>query len=291
MTYPRYILRRIGKAFGIHFKSGLNGAISDEQVLLGQAEAQLGRLIWKETESIDALNHTFWNLRKLNIQLDELNGRIHTCRGSLDGLQNHRASLHQQTNASDDPGLIREQGQMIKRLDRMTKERAAVQANIESAKNRYQGAATQIEVIEMEKGADAEEVGQVRQRMKLIENQLAELLNQEKQIESRIEEGDAELRELTGNLEGHSAATQASSTAASMDANQANKDLAVMMNEHKNLEKATYQLHREIGRHVSRNLANDPECVKAGASQRSLMDIMAALRQSIEYNRRLKGSR
>ena len=47
------------------------------------------------------------------------------------------------------------------------------------------------------------------------------------------------------------------------------------------------QLYGEIGRYISLNVATDKACKEAGKSHRGLIDVMAALRKSIQYNWKL----
>ena len=166
MTYPRYILHRIGKVFGINLKVLRSQHINNEKHLLRQGEAELGSLIWQEVDAIGELRHAHRSLCELDGNYRKISKQLLTSREQLVGMD---------------------------RLD-----------------DRIQGL---------------------------------------------------------------------------------NKEVARLISERSHLEKQMSEFHREIGKHILLHAAQDSDCRKAASCQRRLVEVLNALRRSIELNRRLNGTR
>ncbi|MGA0898817.1 MAG: hypothetical protein ACO3SO_00265 [Luteolibacter sp.] len=86
MTYTRYILQRIGKAFGINPKGQRNSDIISEKHLLRQGEVELGKLTWREVGKIDALAESYQHLCRLAEHHEQLSKNLKEGREQLKSL-------------------------------------------------------------------------------------------------------------------------------------------------------------------------------------------------------------
>ena len=68
-----------------------------------------------------------------------------------------------------------------------------------------------------------------------------------------------------------------------------NKEISALRAETALLETQMRQIFGDIGRHVSRQSANDPACAAACAKHRNLVEVMRALRRSVALNHKLAG--
>ena len=91
MTTSRYLIARIGLAFGIQRRQRRMAEAASETHLLREAEQILGERIWENVEAVEELGIEYWNLRRLYAErerlrkeIDRLHGEIARARGKLD---------------------------------------------------------------------------------------------------------------------------------------------------------------------------------------------------------------
>lgn len=291
MTYTRYLVERLAKAFGYNRRAHRLSDAAAEMHLLREAETHLGERIWEEIEPIEALSNEYWNLRKLTREHKELLKRIQECQARLDRAQEERAELINSGGISEHPELEEQSEQLLTRLEQLSKEREVVSNEGRNVRRLYNGAKTKLEVLSMEGGSSEQELAQVRGRLEQLRDRFNELKRRRDEINLKIQEGDARLDRLNEQIAALSDKSREAAAAAFKEINLANKEVWQLRAECGLVETRMRQLHAEIGRYISRHAFHDATCRAAASREQGLVDVMRALRRSVALNHKLGGTR
>lgn len=291
MTYTRYLVERLAKAFGYNRRAYRLSDAASEMHLLREAESHLGERIWEHIESIEPLSNEYWNLRKLSREHKELAERIKKCQARLDHAQEERAELINSGGISEHPELEQQSDELLTKLEKLSKQREVVSNEGRNVRRLYNGAKTKLEVLTMEGGSSEEELAQVRSRLEQLRDRFNELKRQRDEINQAIEQGDAELDKVNEQIAALSSQSREAAAAAFKEINLANKEVWQLRAECGLVETRMHQLHAEIGRYISRHSYHDATCRAAASSEQGLVDVMRALRRSVALNHKLGGTR
>lgn len=290
MTYTRYLVERLAKAFGYNRRSHRLSDAATEMHLLREAETHLGERIWEKIEAIEALSSEYWNLRKLSREHKALQTRIEECQQRLDRAQDERAELINSSSVGEYPELEQQSEQLLAALEQLSKEREVVSNEGRSVRHLYNGAKTKLEVLSMEGGASEEELIRVRTRLDQLRDRFNELKQRRDEINLKIQQGDTQLDRINEQIAALSHKSREAAAAAFKEINLANKEVWQLRAECGLIETRMRQLHAEIGRYISRHTSHDGTCRAAASSQQGLVDVMRALRRSIALNHKLGGT-
>lgn len=289
MTYTRYLIERLAKAFGYNRRAHRLSDAAAEMHLLREAETQLGERIWERIEPIEALSNEYWNLRKLSRQYRELRQNIEKCQARLDHAQEERAELINSGGISEHPELEEQSDALLTKLEELSKQREVISSEARNVRRLYNGAKTKLEVLSSEGGVSEEELHQVRSRLDQLRQRFNELKRRRDEINTEIDQGDAKLDKVNEQIAALSNKSREAAAAAFKEINLANKEVWQLRAECGLVETRMHQLHAEIGRYISRHAYHDPACRAASAGQQGMVDVMRALRRSVAYNHKLGG--
>jgi chromosome segregation ATPase len=292
MTSSGYLLARCAQAFGYFRRAQRMGDAASEMHLLREAEAQLGEAIWEKTENIEALSVEYWNLRKLIKERDDVRERLAACLKRLDQAHEERSSLLNQT-PEDNQELFDERTALLTGLEELARQRDQIVANAREVRRAYIGLKMKLEVLTGESsGSTANQAAITKVKASLVDlkTRFSELKQQRIKIGLEIEAGDVKLDLVDEKLKEKRQERRARASEAFQVIGEGNKEISILRAESGLIDTRMRQLYGEIGRHVSRNTANDPNCAAAAASHQGLVDVMRALRRSISLNHRLAGN-
>ncbi len=290
MTSTRYLLARVGQAFGIHRRTQRMGDAASEMHLLREAEAHLGAVVWEKVEKIEELSVEYWNLRKLLKERAEVAGRLAACEDKLRKAHDERAAMLT-AHSAPQQDLLDERAAILKKLEALAQKRDEIVAQARGVRRTYDGLKMKLEVLAKEDGGSepAGEAETVRERLRDLKRNFAELKESRTRIGKEIEAGDAEIDRIDEQLNAEKGQRRQQASEAFQVIGEANKEISTLRAELGLLDTRMRQLQSEIGRHVSRNVDINPACAEAAREQRALVDVMRALRRSIAMNHRLAG--
>ncbi len=289
MTSTRYYLSRIARAFGINRRNQRMGDAASETHLLREAEAYLGGLVWEKIEHIDPLAPSYWNLRKLAQEKEVVSAKLAECQERLNKAHAERADL---LNTISDPEqrLHAEKAEIVTKLNALASRRDEVVAAAKEIRKSYEGLKVKSEVLASEAGntkpGEADQ-SKIKDSLNLLKTRFNALKTERTEISEQIEKGDARINELAEQIKELKKGHHELASKAFQVIGDANKDISALRAEYGVLDTRMTQLQAEIGRHVSRNASNDPNCAEAAKGHQGLVDVMRALRKSITLNYKL----
>ncbi|MES2995612.1 MAG: hypothetical protein V4733_02255 [Verrucomicrobiota bacterium] len=288
MTRSGFLLFRIGKALGYFRKAHRMADLAAETHLLRDAETHLGSRIWREVENIEALAVEYWNLRKLAKESARLEGELAACQEQLDSAHRERAAM-----LNEAPGNVREfqerRGSQIKLLENLARERDRVIHDARGIRREFVGQRTKLEVLMKENPATerhAQEVARIQQQLLDLRKRFDGLKNQRGMIANDINAGNELIQRIEQELAGHRGHRRGTAATALQTIGEGNKAFSNLKAQKSIIDAQMRQLFGEIGRYVSRH-ADDRTCARAFAAERNLVEVMRALRRSIQLNQRL----
>lgn len=286
MTPTKYLVCRTALIFGYSRKNIRMGDAAGEMHLLKEAEAHLGEAIWKNVENIDALSVEYWNLRKLVKERDRVAVDLEKCQTQLAAAHEERASL---LGISNEPfqDLAEDRKRVLDELEDLARKRDAVVARAREIRRNYDGVKTKQEVLEKEGNHTPETVEQTNARLLHLKKEFAGLKAERHAIAEKISQGDARIDEIDAQVLARKKERRVLASEAFQHIGDANQEMSTLRAELGVLDTQMRQLYSEIGRHVSRNAASDPECAAASKKYHGMVEVMAALRKSIQMNHRL----
>lgn len=287
MTTTKYLIARVGLAFGIQRRSRRMEDAASETQLLRDAELHLGLALWDQCEPIEELSVEYWNIRKLNGELAEKERRLAECKVRLDSAHKEREMLLL-GDGTDDPVLAEKRAELITALDDMITRRDEVIRKARRLRRAYDGLKTKLEVLQ-QSGAPDPEIRTCAERLGEIRQDFDTLKAERTAIGAEISRKEGELLEIEGQISTAGKARRGDASQAFQVIGVANQDLAALNAEIGLLSKRKTELCSEIGRYLSRNTATNPGCAKVCKNHRGLVRIMAAIRRSIAYNHRIAG--
>ena len=289
MTTTRYLLARLGLAFGYVRRAQRMADAASEMHLLREAEAFLGDAIWEKVEPIEALSVEYWNLRKLIKEFNEVQLKLAASQKKLDQAHEERASLLNSTPVANEE-LLEQRAALLVDLEKLAYQRDQIVADAREVRRAFVGLKMKLEVLTSEaKGStqnDAE-IANVKQRLNDLKQRFSELKQQRIKVGQAIDEGDAKVDAVDEQLKQERLQRRELASQAFQVIGEGNKEISLLRAEASLLATRMRQLHAEIGRHVSRHTISDPACAAAASSHSGLVEVMRALRRSVALNHRL----
>lgn len=289
MTPSRYIVARIGQAFGYFRKGQRMADAAAEMHLLREAEAHLGEEVWRNVESIETLSVEYWNLRKHDKEFTRLQEALTECQSRLDMAHQERATLLNEVPE----GLQKfhdQRAEQLTELEQLAKQRDAVVEEARNVRRQFTGLKTKLEVLvkdDSDELAHTELIEQSKNQLITLKRRFEELKEERGRISEMMSQGDGRMDEIESRLSQHRTERRSKAAEAFQLIGDGNKALSSLKAEISVLDTQMRQLYGEIGRYVSRHAHVDKTCLHACSSQRNLVDIMRALRKSIALNHKL----
>ncbi len=286
MTPTRYFICRIVQTFGLRRKVLRMGDAAGETHLLKEAEAHLGQAVWKNVEHIESLSMEYWNLRKLSKERDQMAEELAKRDKLLAQAHEERANL---LSTSNEPfqDLIGERQRVLNELEEFARQRDMVVARARDIRRNYDGLKMKQEVLTKEGGHTPEEVEKINKRLGGLKQDFIALKNERHAIAAKINQGDLRIDAIDVQIQERKKERRDKASEAFQHIGDANHGMSTFRAELGILDTRMRQLFSEIGRYVSRNAAHDPECAKACKEHRALVEVMGALRKSIQLNHKL----
>ena len=153
----------------------------------------------------------------------------------------------------------------------------------------YDGLKAKLEVLKSESKEDEQTTSTTRARMSELRSQFEALKVDRDKIARKIEERNAILDKVDDKLDAERTKHRAEAAEAFQMIGEANRRISSFKAELGLLDTQMNQLYGEIGRHVSRNTKVNPHCREATGEFASMVEVMSALRRSINLNHRLTG--
>ena len=291
MTPTRYFFARIAQAFGLNRRNTRMSDAASEMHLLREAEAHLGEIIWERVENIEALSVEYWNLRKLLKERDAVLRELKECESRLNIAHEERSTLLN-TNSAPQEQLLQQRQDVLLEMEELSAKRDEIVARAREVRRRYDGLQMKFEVLSREEDLPAgreKELEDIRARLVELKKEFASLKAERLKIAARIDAGDAKIDQLDEKLQEATKGIRSQASQAFQQIGDATRDISTLRSELGLFETRMNHLYAEIGRHVSRQAAIDPECAEAVKPQRGLVNVMSALRQSIVLNHQLSG--
>ena len=289
MTPTRYLFSRIARAFGINRRTQRMGDAASEMHLLREAEAHLGASVWENTEQIEALSSEYWNLRKLSQEREQVVRKLQGSQERLRIAHEERANL---LNVTSEPELklSEERTAILEKVGLLTSRRDEVISAAKDIRRNYDGLKVKSEVLAGEAGSSAvavAELEKVKAALAELKAKFSSLKEERMEIGTKIDAGDAQIDEIASKINGLKKEQYDLASKAFQVIGDTNKEISGYRAELGVLETRMTQLHAEIGRYISRNAVSDSACAEVARPQKSLVEVMKALRLSINLNHKL----
>lgn len=286
MTRARYVLCRIALTFGYNRKNTRMGDAAAEMHLLKEAESYLGKEVWQNVENIEELSAEYWNLRKLVKEHDRVTEAVEKCRDTLAKAQEERSAL---LGASNQPfeDLIERRREILRELEDLARQRDIIVAKARDVRKLYDGIQTKEEVLKEEGRHSPDEIAVVTARLAELKQDFSALKAERLAVAEKIAEGEAKIDTIDAETKQRKNERRNLASHAFQQIGEANQEMSALRAELGVLDTQMRQLYSEIGRHVSRQAEHNPACRNAVGAHRGLVDVMAALRKSVNLNQRL----
>lgn len=282
MTRPRYLLARLAKAFGISFKSRHAGNAATELHLLRDAEEILGRLCWSDLEDVEDLSVEYWNLRRLTKNHRELSDKIDQVNNSLQQSHDERSGLMEQVTEST-KDLVASREELVEQSSQLNVDRDVIVREARLVKRKHEGLKAKLEVLGVEGAVDGPLLTKTNEELSALKKHFGTLRVRRDALTTRIEESDAGIARLDGDIEGRRKGLREEALGSFQSIGQANRDISSSRANIGAIQKEMAGLFFEIGHYLSIN-ANQGEMRPITRKHRSLINQMAALRTSITRN-------
>lgn len=286
MTQTRYLLCRVALAFGLSRKNLRMGDAAGEMHLLKEAEAHLGEAIWKEVEHIEELSVEYWNLRKLIKERTCISFELEECQRQLTEAQEQRSSLLGITNEPFQD-LVEEKQTILNKLEDLARDRDQIVAKAREIRRAHDGIKMKQEVLEKEGSHTPAEMEKISTRLIELKQSFAELKIQRQAVATKIEEGDAQIDIIESEIAERKTLRREKASEAFQHIGEGNQKTSTFRAEIGVLDTQMRQLYSEIGRYVSRNAIANSACKTASKRQHGMVEVMSALRTSIQLNHKL----
>lgn len=288
MTTTQYFIARLGATFGISRRQRRMAEAATETHLLREAEQILGELVWDRVEEVEELGIEYWNLRRLITDRDRLRKTLDDAEAQLSQAHDQRAEILS-TSTSPEAALEEERTSRLAELEALAKERDAIVIKARELRRLYDGLKTKLEVLRSEKRDDVLTIDKTRERMKALHVDFDTLKSGRDSIAHKIEAKDAELEVIEGKINASRRENRDEASKTFQVIGDANRKISAFKAELGVIETRMQQLFGEVGRHVSRNIAASAACRAATTGHRPMVEVMRALRKSINLNHRLAG--
>ncbi len=285
MTSSKYFLLCIASRFGYLGKNVRLGQAANEAHLLKEAETFLGEAIWRNTENIEALSMEYWNLRKLVKDYERVSKEIAQLQGAF--VDTHQQKVEGLKSVSGLlQGLAEERKEALAQLDTLTRERDRIVSKAQDIRRIYDGLKIKQDVLRKE-GAMLAEIEKTSSRLAEVKSDFDSLKERREEITQELAAANTKIRDIEAMTSERKQHGKSQSTENFQYIGDANQQISTRQAQINSLYAQIRSLYTDIGRHVSLNAPIDTECNLAGKDQRGLIDVMAALRKSIQYNFKL----
>lgn len=266
----------------------MGDAVTETQ-LLREAETYLGSKIWEKVEPIESLTPYYWNLRKLAQEQNSIAKRLVQFRDKQEIAHSQREQLLNCVPEAEETLLLKKT-EITSKLSLLASERDQVIASAKQIHRSYEGLKIKAEVLSNEK-EDAkpslEDQEKINASLAQLKSRFAALKMERNRISKKIEQEDLRLAELTEELKAIKQTKHQDASKVLTVIGDSNKEISTLRAEDGIIETRKHQFYNEIGKYISRDAANDPECRDIVRKYRRLIKVMHALRRSITLNYRL----
>ena len=285
MTPSKYIICRIALAFGYTRKNARMGDAASETHLLKESEAFLGQMLWKDIENIEALSMEYWNLRKLSKEHERIANILLESEATLTKAYEERAGLIGESNESY-LDLLQERQTLVSNLEQLARRRDQVVGEAVEIRKTYDGIKMKREVLKKDSD-QVEQLRQVEERMADLKRRFTHLKEERLVIGDNISTQEVRIREIEQQIQIRKQERAKKAHVAYQHIGEANQAITKLRAEVGVLETQMRQLYTQIGKYVSRNAFTNPECMKACKNHKGFIEVVSALRKSIQYNHKL----
>jgi chromosome segregation ATPase len=285
MTPSKYFLLCIASRFGYLRKNVRLGQAASETHLLKEAETLLGEAIWRKTEHIEALSMEYWNLRKFTKDYETISQEIEQLQGKFNETYQQRSEGWMSAQESQQD-LTNERKEILNHIDQLTRDRDRIVAKAQDIRRSHDGLKIKQDVLRKE-GDKIAEIQKTSERLAEIRNEFEVLKQSRENIAQEIAAANDRLQQIESLAGERKKIDKSVSAVNSQSIGDANQQISARQAQLNSLNTQMRHLYGEIGRYISLNVATDKECKEAGKSQRGIIDVMAALRKSIQYNWKL----
>lgn len=285
MTPSKYFLLCIASRFGYLRKNVRLGQAASETHLLKEAETFLGEAIWRKTEHIEALSMEYWNLRKFTKDYETISKEIEQLQGKFNETYQQRSEGWMSAQESQQD-LTNERKEILNHIDQLTRDRDRIVAKAQDIRRSHDGLKVKQDVLRKE-GDKIAEIQKTSERLAEIRNEFEVLKQSRENIAQEIAAANDRLQQIESLAGERKKIDKSVSAVNSQSIGDANQQISARQAQINSLNTQMRQLYGEIGRYISLNAAADKACKEAGKSHRGLIDVMAALRKSIQYNWKL----
>ena len=286
MTPTRFFLCRAGLAFGYSRKNLRMTDASAEMHLLKEAETHLGEAVWKKVENIEALSAEYWNLRKLSQERDLVAAKLRACQDELDSAHANRSSLLAVVSDTFQD-LTDARKTILDELEELAKKRDLIVAKARDIRRSYDGFKTKLEVIEKDGNTEAQVIESTSTQLAELKKSFTILKKDREAVAKQISEGDDKIRSIDADILTRKKDRRENASAAFQNIGEANQQMSAQRTSLGLLDAQMRVLYLEVGRYVSRKFLQNPECTKAATEHRGMIEVMDALRESIQLNQKL----
>lgn len=286
MTSTRYLFCLIAKTFGYRRKNIYMTQAAGETHLLKEAEYHLGMAIWQKVEDIEAVSVEYWNLRKLIKERDRVCAELEACQKQLANAHEGRADL---IGINNEPfqNLLNQRQAILKYLDELASERDLIVTKAREIRRTYDGVKAKEEVLTKEATHSQEEFTAISKRLVQLKADFSALKAERHELAEKIAQGNAKIEGIDAEIQRRKKERREIASEAFQHIGDTNQEMSTLRAELGALDTRMHQLYTEIGKHVSRCIAEDPECRKACKEHWGLVDVMDSLRKSVLLNHKL----
>lgn len=272
--------------FGLNRKNIRMSDAASESHLLKEAEAHLGRKAWKNVEPIESLSVEYWNLRKLVKERDEIRVELDACQKLLDEAHEERSIL---LGSENEPfqKLLTEKNVILTALEGHVRQRDVIIAKAREIKRSYEGTRMKQEVLDRDGGQSPDELESANERLRKLKSEFESLKAERQGLADAIASGEERISQIEAEMNQNKTGRREKASDAFQHISGGNQKISNLRGKLGVMDTQIRQLHAEVGKYLSRNFSHDPACRKACSDARGLVQVMAVLRKSIQYNHRL----
>jgi chromosome segregation ATPase len=286
MTYTRYFVCLVAQGFGYNRRNVRVTQAAAESHLLREAESHLGKGIWQKVEKIEALSVEYWNLRKLVKEYDRVAFDLEARQNLLETAHEERASLLSATNEPFQD-LVEQRQSILQSLEEFARQRDMAATKAGEVRRAYDGLKTKEEVLIKEQNHSEQDFAIITERLAQLKLEFSTFKDERFTLGEKIAEGNAKVDKIDAEIQRRKKERREKASEAFQHIGDANHEMSTLRAELGVLDTQMRQLYTEIGKHVSREATKDPECRAICKEFRGLIDVMNALRKSIQLNFKL----
>ncbi|MEM9237809.1 MAG: hypothetical protein AAGB14_13615, partial [Verrucomicrobiota bacterium] len=200
-----------------------------------------------------------------------------------------RAALLSAKSAEQDQ-FEQERLDLLSDLEGLARDRDNIVNKAREVRRLYDGLKTKLEVLKEEQRDEVAVIEKTNVRMRELRKSFETLKADRDKIALEISKRDDELDKIDQKLEAERKKHREDASEAFQQIGDANRAISECKAELGLIDTRMQQLFGEIGRHVSRHASSNAECRNATRNSRQMVDVMSALRRSINLNHRLSGT-